>query len=393
MPKSCKLAILKPPKVALFKLAKLALFISPLTLFALSTQNRKRKIGFEKPLRFIREKTKMSMIEVEGLTKCFGQFIAVDHVSFAVEESEIFGFLGPNGAGKTTTIRMLCTLLRPTEGSARVAGCDIVKEQGKVREHIGLVAEKIILYDQLTAAENLILFGRLNNLTENEIRQQIDRWLSRLHMEQWRDHQVGTFSTGMKQRINIARALLHHPDVLFLDEPTLGLDPQTTRAIHEFLLELSREGITIVLTTHDMAEAELLCRRIAIIDKARIAATDTTANLKKLLSGGDTGVIDIEISNLNQELLSLLRGVSAVVSLTQTDTYRVRLHTRGDNAVSVIVSAIISAGGQIRAINTVEPNLEDVFLHLTGREMRDEASEKVPSSRGHFWRRRSSRVR
>lgn len=338
-------------------------------------------------------KPQMNMIEVEGLTKRFGRFSAVDHVSFQVEKGLIFGFLGPNGAGKTTTIRMLCTLLRPTEGNARVAGFDVVKQQGKVREHIGLVAEKIILYDQLTAAENLTLFGRLNNLPEKEIREQINRWLGRLHMEQWSRHQVGTFSTGMKQRINIARALLHHPDVLILDEPTLGLDPQTTRAIHEFISELAGEGITVVLTTHDMAEAQSLCQRIAIIDKARIVAVDTTSGLKRLLSGEHTRIIDVEIPNLGESVLSRLKELDAVASVAQTDTYRVRIQAEGANAVGEIVAAINSAGGQIQAINTVEPNLEDVFLHLTGREMRDQASQKVPSSRGFRRRPRSSRVR
>jgi len=332
------------------------------------------------------------MIEVDGLTKRFGKFTAVDQVSFQVRKGEIFGFLGPNGAGKTTTIRMLCTLLRPTEGSARVAGFDIIKEPGKVREHIGLVAEKLILYDQLTAAENLALFGRLNNLPEREIKQGIDKWLDRLHMEPWRDHQVGTFSTGMKQRINIARALLHHPDVLILDEPTLGLDPQTTRAIHEFILELGREGITTVLTTHDMTEAELLCQQIGIIDRAKIVARDTTRNLKRLLSDGDTTVLDMEVPNLNELMLSRLKEMDTVISLVQTDAYRVRIHTKGTNSVGPIVGAITAEGGNIRTMNTVEPSLEDVFLHLTGREMRDQVTEKVLSSRGHRWR-RSSRVR
>ena len=335
----------------------------------------------------------MNMIEVEGLTKRFGDFTAVDHISLQVQKGEILGFLGPNGAGKSTTIRMLCTLLRPTEGSARVAGFDIVTEPGKVRAHIGLVAEKIILYDQLTAEENLSIFGRLNNLPEEQIRQGIDKWLGRLHMESWRKHQVGTFSTGMKQRINVARALLHHPDVLFLDEPTLGLDPQTTRAIHEFILELGQEGITTVLTTHDMKEAESLCQRIAIIDRAKVVALDTTSNLKRLLSEGDTTVVDMEISNLNESILSRLKQVETVVSLVQTDTYRVRIQTKGLNSVGPIAGIINAEGGNIRAINTVEPSLEDVFLHLTGREMRDQAAEKVPSSQGHGPWRRSLRVR
>jgi len=223
----------------------------------------------------------MNVIEVDKLTKRFGKFTAVDQVSFQVEKGEIFGFLGPNGAGKSTTIRMLCTLLQPTSGSASVAGFNISKQPGKVREHIGLVAEKLILYDRLTARENLMLFGRLNNLPDKEIKQQIDKWIIRLQMGQWRDHLVGKFSTGMKQRINIARALIHHPDVLILDEPTLGLDPQTTRTIHEFILELSQEGITAVLTTHDMVEAESLSHRIAVIDHGKIVAIDNIPNLKK----------------------------------------------------------------------------------------------------------------
>lgn len=330
----------------------------------------------------------MNMIEVDGLTRRFGTFTAVDHISFQVEKGMIFGFLGPNGAGKSTTIRMLCTLLRPTEGSARVAGFDIIKEQGQVRQHIGLVAEKLILYDQLTAEENLSLFARLNNLPEEQIKQGTDRWLDRLHMEAWKKHRVGTFSTGMKQRINIARALLHRPDVVFLDEPTLGLDPQTAKAIHDFILELGQEGMTIVLTTHDMTEAESVCQEIAIIDRAKIVALDTTHNLKKMLTNGDSTIVDMEIPNLTEPMFSRLKELDSVGSVSRTDAYQLRIHTRGTEGVGPIVSALTAEGARIRAINTVEPSLEDVFLHLTGREIRDQASEKVPSVRGRGWQAR-----
>ena len=325
------------------------------------------------------------MINIEVLTKRFGGFTAVDHISLNVEKGEVLGFLGPNGAGKSTTIRMLCTLLRPTEGTARVAGFDIVKQADRVRQHIGLVAEKLILYDQLTAEENLRLFGRINNLPEGAIKEGIDKWLDRLAMKQWQKHQVGTFSTGMKQRINVARALLHHPDVLFLDEPTLGLDPQTTRAIHEFILELVNEGITIVLTTHDMIEAELMCDRIAVIDQAKIVGLDTTANLKRILAEGDMTVIDMEISNLNDSLISGLERLETVDSVTQTDNYRLRIHIRGENAIELVVNAIASEGANIKSIKTVESSLEDVFLHLTGREIRDQVADKVPSIRARRW--------
>lgn len=325
------------------------------------------------------------MIEVEGLTKRFGDFTAVDHISFAVEKGMVFGFLGPNGAGKSTAIRMLCTLLRPTEGNARVVGFDIVREQSQVRQHIGLVAEKIILYDQLTAEENLTLFGRLNNLPEEQIKQGTDKWLDRLHMEAWRKNRVGTFSTGMKQRINVARALLHHPHVLFLDEPTLGLDPQTTHAIHEFILELREEGITMVLTTHDMLEAETLCQRIAIIDQANIVALDTTTNLKKLLSADNTTVIDVEIANLSEPMLSQLKDLESIASVTQSDTYRVRIHTRNTDSITPILNGLNAMGASVRAINTVLPTMEDVFLHVTGREMKDKAVAGVPSTRRRAW--------
>jgi ABC-2 type transport system ATP-binding protein len=334
----------------------------------------------------------MNMIEVEALTKRFGDFTAVDHVSFTVEKGTVFGFLGPNGAGKSTAIRMLCTLLRPTEGNARVVGFDIVREQSQVRQHIGLVAEKIILYDQLTAEENLTLFGRLNNLPEEQIKEAIDKWLDRLHMEAWRKNRVGTFSTGMKQRINVARALLHHPGVLFLDEPTLGLDPQTTHAIHEFILELREEGITIVLTTHDMLEAETLGQQIAIIDQAKIVALDTTTNLKRLLSADNTTVIDVEIANLSEPMLSQLKNLESVASVTQSDTYRVRIHTRNTDSITPILNGLNAMGANVRAINTVLPTMEDVFLHVTGREMRDKASASVPSTRRRAWG-RVSRVR
>jgi ABC-2 type transport system ATP-binding protein len=334
----------------------------------------------------------MNMIEVEGLTRRFGDFTAVDHISFTVEKGMVFGFLGPNGAGKSTAIRMLCTLLCPTEGKARVVGFDIVREQSQVRQHIGLVAEKIILYDQLTAEENLTLFGRLNNLPEERIKEAIDKWLGRLHMEAWRKNRVGTFSTGMKQRINVARALLHHPHVLFLDEPTLGLDPQTTHAIHEFVLELREEGITSVLTTHDMLEAEALCQRIAIIDQAKIVALDTTANLKRLLSADNTTIIDVEIANLSESMLSQLKSLESIASVTQSDTYRVRIHTRNTDSITPILNGLNAMGASVRAINTVLPTMEDVFLHVTGREMRDKAAASVPSTRRHAWG-RVSRVR
>ena len=269
-----------------------------------------------------------NIVEVKNLTKNFGKFTAVDTISFEIKKGEIFGFLGPNGAGKSTTIRMLTTLLRPTSGQATIAGHNIISNQDEVRKHIGLVAEKIILYNHLTAMENLKFFGKLYHLPEEEIKKRVDKWIDKLKMRDWLKAQTGTFSTGMKQRINIVRALLTEPDILFLDEPTLGLDPQTTNLIREFICELNDHGVTVLLTTHDMIEAEALCDRVAIIDHGKIAASNTIENLKK--------------------------------------------HVKNKN----------------------NPTMEDVFLSITGTEVRDIPTGRVASGGGHGIRpRATNRVR
>jgi ABC-2 type transport system ATP-binding protein len=257
-----------------------------------------------------------NIVEVSNLTKKFKKFIAVNNINFAVKKGEIFGFLGPNGSGKTTTIRILTTLLRPTNGTAKVAGFDVIDSQDEVRKHIGLVAEKIILYSHLTAKENLEFFGGLYNLSKKEVDRRSAKWIERLNMKDWMDTQTGSFSTGMKQRINIVRALLTKPDILFLDEPTLGLDPQTTNLIRQFIRELNQQGVTVLLTTHDMIEAEALSDRVAIIDHGSIAALDSVENLKKKVKKNN-------------------------------------------------------------------PTLEDVFLTLTGTEVRDTAAGRVASNAGH----------
>ncbi|MCX6806663.1 MAG: ABC transporter ATP-binding protein [Candidatus Berkelbacteria bacterium] len=249
-----------------------------------------------------------NIIEVKNLTKKFGHFTAVDNVSFNIRKKEIFGFLGPNGAGKSTTIRMLTTLLRPTSGDATIASHDVVKKQDQVRKHIGLVAEKIILYDHLTARENLEFFGRLFHLPKDEIKRRSEKWIGKLHMTEWLNAQVGTFSTGMKQRINIVRALLTEPDILFLDEPTLGLDPQTTHMIRGFIRELNNQGVSVLLTTHDMLEAEELSDRIAIIDHGKIAASDTVENLKKRAQKENPTLEDVFLAITGKEIRDVTNG-------------------------------------------------------------------------------------
>lgn len=316
----------------------------------------------------------MNIIEVDNLTKRFGNFVAVDHISFAVEKGEIFGFLGPNGAGKSTAICMLCTLLRPTEGTARIATFDVLKEPSRVREHIGVVTGKVILYDRLTAAENLALFGKLNHMPKEMIERQINQLLKLFQMEQWRDHQVGSFSMGMKQRINIARALVRQPECLFLDEPTVGLDAQTTRSIHDLIQKLSQEGMTIILTTHVMWEAELLCKRIGIIDHGKLIALDTMQNLKQLVTGdGDVTILDLDVTNLNEDLVGQVQSSDFVISLEKEGATHLRIQVSGEDALVRVLDTLREGGAMIRSVNTVEPTLEDVFLHITGREIRDKA--------------------
>ncbi|MFA6587996.1 MAG: ABC transporter ATP-binding protein [Patescibacteria group bacterium] len=255
-----------------------------------------------------------NVIEVSNLTKKFKEFTAVDNISFKVKKGEIFGFLGPNGAGKSTTIRMLTTLIRPTSGQAFVAGHNITTQAGDVREHIGLVAEKIILYDRLTALENLKFFGKLYHIPKSTAQERAEKWLTTLEMDKWQDKMVGTFSTGMKQRVNIARALLTEPEVMFLDEPTLGLDPQTSRSIRDFIKDLHAHGVTVILTTHIMPEADELSDTIAIIDHGRIIAVDTPANLKKANQKPNASLEDVFLALTGRDMREETHGDVSSVS-------------------------------------------------------------------------------
>ena len=336
----------------------------------------------------------MSTIEVDKLTRKFKKLVAVDHISFMVKKGEIFGLLGPNGAGKSTTIRMLCTLLRPTSGEAKVAGFGIVKEAGKVREHIGLVAEKIILYDRLTARENLKFFGRLNHIPAKTISERTKKLLELVKMEKWANSLTGTFSSGMKQRINLARALLNMPDILFLDEPTLGLDPQTTRAIRDFIKEINKEGITIILTTHIMQEADILCDRIGIIDQGKIVALDTPQKLKNVISQRGQTTLDLTISNQSPQIISQIRQLEAVSSVIQKNDCNLKIYVNSEEVIYEIMDVIKKNKITIKNITTLAPNLEDAFLHFTGHQMRDKAEEKISlGQQGHGGFRARSRVR
>ena len=306
----------------------------------------------------------MNMIEIEGLSKKFGQLLAVDNVSFEVPKGEIFGFLGPNGAGKTTTINMLCTLLRPTSGRASVNGHDVIKERRQVQRCIGLVFQDPTLDDYLTAEQNLLFHAYAYNVPAALRRARIQELLELVELQDRRKGKVATYSGGMKRRLEIARGLLHRPRVLFLDEPTLGLDPQTRRHIWDYVLALrQQDDLTIFLTTHYMDEAEH-CDRIAIIDQGRIVALDTPDSLKDSL-GGD--VVALEAEDTEKAVAELKERYSLSPGVRNgTVTFSV---PHGDTFLPEFVRGFRSG---LLSISVRRPTLDDVFLKLTGRAIREQ---------------------
>jgi ABC-2 type transport system ATP-binding protein len=320
-----------------------------------------------------------SIIVVKNLTKTFGDFIAVDNITFDMKKGEIFGLLGPNGAGKSTTIRMLSTLTRPTKGTATIGGFDVVKQDNEVRKLIGIVSEKMIMYNRLTAKENLWFFGTLFGMPKDDLNKRIDELLELVQLTKWKKAQVGTFSTGMKQKMNIIRALLNMPQVLFLDEPTLGLDPQSTVEIREFVRKLNQEyDTTILITTHMMGEADMLCDRIGIIDHGKIVALDTPTKLKNNIAGANTTILTLQIANLAPDLLETVRALKCVETVAQENSSHIKVHAHGEGAFDSIIDAVRGKQGNIVSMQNIQPTLEDVFLHITGRQVRDTANQKIP---------------
>lgn len=320
-----------------------------------------------------------SIIAVQNLTKAFGDFVAVDNITFGVKKGEIFGLLGPNGAGKSTVIRILSTLTRPTKGTATIGSFDVVKQDNEVRKLIGIVSEKMIMYNRLTARENLWFFGALFGMQKEELNRRIDELLELVQLTKWGKTQVGKFSTGMKQKMNIIRALLNMPQVLFLDEPTLGLDPQSTVEIREFIRKLNQEhGTTVLITTHMMSEADLLCDHIGIIDHGKIVALDTSTNLKNAIAGANTTILTLEIANLTPDLLATVRALKCVETVSQENSSHMKIHAHGDGAFDSIIDTIRAKKGNIISMQNIQPTLEDVFLHITGREVRETADQKMP---------------
>lgn len=308
-------------------------------------------------------------VQTFDLTKRFGDFTAVDHVNLEIG-SEVFGLLGPNGAGKTTLTRMLTTILPPTEGSAMVAGADIRREPGKVRERIGVVPQAMTLDVELTAYENMDYYGEYYHMPRQLRKKRIRELLEMVGLADRADHLVSSFSGGMKRRLEIVRSLIHGPEILFLDEPTSGLDPQARAAVWEHLVKAHKEeGITLVITTHYMDEAEGLCDRLAIVDRGKIVALGTPRELKRKVSGGD--IVQADFINLPESAMKGLERADFILEIKKRDGGLTILVKNGAEAVPKIVDLVSANGGKIRTMTLREPTLDDVFLQVTGRSLRE----------------------
>jgi len=315
-------------------------------------------------------------IEVNDLTKHFGTLKAVDHVKFEVQSNEIFGLLGPNGAGKTTTIRMICGMLQPTSGTAIVAGHNVRHEPQEVKRRIGLVPDVSNLFGELSARVNLDFMGKLYGLDRKTRGRRIDEVLDLFQLKTRKHDRIRFYSKGMHRRLTIAAALLHEPQILIMDEPTSGLDAQTARLVREIILDINKQGRTILLTTHQIDEADRLVHRVGIIDQGHIIALDTPQNIKEKTQG--TRALDIRILNeLNPQrwipLVAKVKRVDNAVLLGD----RIRILSKDlSGIIPAVVETIIREGGRIEDISVSQPTLEDAFISLTGKTIREEALSK-----------------
>ena len=301
------------------------------------------------------------MINIENLTKKFGEVTAVDGLTFSVDEGEVFGFLGPNGAGKTTTIRMLCCLISKTSGEARIADYQIGKatDSLQIRKMIGLVPDNVGLYDDLTAFENLDFYGKLYECPEERRKENIERFLKMLDLWERKDTRAGSFSKGMKQKLALARALVHEPKILFLDEPTANLDPESAKTVRDFILEIKKQGRTIFLNTHNLDEAQRICDRIGII-KTKLLTIGTPEQLRESLSKPKT---EIRLAKVTEDLVSALRKLIPNKMEVSGDKLIIDVNNP-DKENPSIISAITSTGGQVREVTQIVPSLEDVYLQI-----------------------------
>ena len=309
-----------------------------------------------------------SVIEVKELTKKYGELTAVDHISFSVEHGEIFGLLGPNGAGKSTTISMLCTIIKPTSGTALVNGFDVCKHPSHVRKTIGIVFQDPSVDDRLTGRENLRVHANLYGVPANEQKKQIDEVLNLVELQGRGDDLVRHYSSGMRRRLEIARSLIHYPKVLFLDEPTVGLDPQSRDRIWSYIKKLMKfEDVTVILSTHYLEEADQFCDRVAIVDRGRIVALDTPHSLKDEL-GGDTIVVR---TRDNDRFYAGAQASGLVKSAVRVDREIKMTVANAHTVLPRLMDLAAKEGIYVESVSLQEPSLDEVFLHYTGRQIRE----------------------
>jgi ABC-2 type transport system ATP-binding protein len=309
-------------------------------------------------------------VEVENLTKRFGDFVAVDGISFSVAHGEIFGLLGPNGAGKSTLIRMLTTLVPPTSGKARINGFDVTTQANDVRQSIGVIPQAMTSDMDLSAEENLTIFAKLYGIPREQRKRVIPQLLEEVDLTQWADKPVKMFSGGMRRRMEIARGLVHQPKIFFLDEPTTGLDPVSRTAVWVMLERLKRErDLTILVTTHYMDEADKLCDRIAIVDHGKLAALDTPLKLKASVPGKN--ILEVSFSGEPQNWEETLKKLPEVVEAKrEQNIFRISSHNGSRTAVA-LMEAARQAGVTVTSLTVQSTTLDDVFLHYTGHQLRD----------------------
>jgi ABC-2 type transport system ATP-binding protein len=316
-------------------------------------------------------------VEVQGLTKRFGDFCAVDHLDFAVEHGEIFGMLGPNGAGKSTLLRMLTTLIAPTEGTARINGFDIVRSANDVRKSIGVIPQNMTSDLDLSAEENMIIYSKLYGIPSDTRRQAIRDLLAAVDLTQWADKPLKMFSGGMRRRLEIARGLVHKPKIFFLDEPTTGLDPTSRIAVWEMLSKLKRErDLTIIVTTHYMDEADKLCDRIAIVDHGRLVALDSPLKLKASIPGKN--VLEVSFSAVPAAWDEALGRLSDVEEVKSVDNVFRISSNNGPLTTVELMDISRRAGIAVTSLSVQSTTLDDVFAHYTGHQLRDALQAPAP---------------
>ncbi|MDR3574126.1 MAG: ATP-binding cassette domain-containing protein [Anaerolineaceae bacterium] len=312
-----------------------------------------------------------AILEVRNLVKSYDQFTAVKGISFDIQEAEIFSLLGPNGAGKTTTISMLSTLYRPTSGDAFIAGHSVITESLAVRKLIGVVPQDLAIYDDLNARENLIFWGQMYGLSGKVLAMRIDAVLEQIGLKDKAKERTKTYSGGMKRRLNIGVGLLHKPRVLFMDEPTVGIDPQSRRAILDSVKELNSQGMTVLYTTHYMEEAQELSNRVGIIDHGEMIALGKQSDLTRQVGENEAVILHVGQGDNPSALAKALQGLSGVVRADVSDHTVTVLTPAAKEILASTVTKANEIGIKVRSVDIREPDLEAVFLHLTGRALRD----------------------